>query len=181
MNSPIGWIGGKRALRKRSLHSSRRTVLAAISKCFSALDGCFRQKEKQPGQLEVINDRDGQIVNLFRCIKYHRAALREELEWALFPRVRYSSLPWLNCTYRWPHRYSACGTLFLRAQKKFFRKQSKTFATSGNGIGCSIDYLEQVQLRLKSVKIENRDFEPIFETYDRPDALFLSGPSISWN
>ena len=46
----------------------------------------FFGREKQPGQLEVINDRDGQIVNLFRCIKYHRAALQEELEWLVSAR-----------------------------------------------------------------------------------------------
>ena len=60
--------------------------------------------------------------------------------------------------------------------KNSFGSNRKTFATSGNGIGCSIDYLEQVQLRLKGVKIENRDFEPILKTYDRPDALFYLDP-----
>lgn len=44
MNSPIGWIGGKRALRKEII----RTVLAAISKCFSALDGCFSAERNSP-------------------------------------------------------------------------------------------------------------------------------------
>ncbi|MFQ9653619.1 MAG: DNA adenine methylase [Enterocloster sp.] len=36
-------------------------------------------KEKQAGQLEVYNDRDGNLVNLYRCIKYHCSALQEEL------------------------------------------------------------------------------------------------------
>lgn len=92
MNSPIGWIGGKRALRKEIIELFPQEGVGRYIEVFFGAGWVFFGREKQPGQLEVINDRDGQIVNLFRCIKYHRAALQEELE-GLFRRVRYSSLP----------------------------------------------------------------------------------------
>ncbi len=123
------------------------------------------------------------LISVFICFRlsiYSVASSITELpsrkNWSgLFPRVRYSSLPWLNCIpmasqiFSVRHAFSTCS-------KILFGSNQKTFATSGNGIGCSIDYLEQVQLRLKSVKIENRDFEPILKTYDRPDALFYLDP-----
>ncbi len=60
--------------------------------------------------------------------------------------------------------------------KNSFGCDGKTFATSSKSTEKAIDYLEQVQKRLKGVIIENRDFEPILKTYDRPDALFYLDP-----
>lgn len=86
MNSPIGWIGGKRALRKEIIELFPQEGVGRYIEVFFGAGWVFFGREKQPGQLEVINDRDGQIVNLFRCIKYHRAALQEELEWLVSAR-----------------------------------------------------------------------------------------------
>ena len=86
MNSPIGWIGGKRALRKEIIALFPQDGVGRYIEVFFGAGWVFFGREKQPGQLEVINDRDGQIVNLFRCIKYHRAALQEELEWLVSAR-----------------------------------------------------------------------------------------------
>ena len=36
-------------------------------------------KPQQPGQLEVYNDIDGDLVNLYRCVKYHCEELQREL------------------------------------------------------------------------------------------------------
>ena len=36
--------------------------------------------------MEVFNDLDGELINLFRCIKYHREAVQEELKWLLSSR-----------------------------------------------------------------------------------------------
>lgn len=145
-----------------------------IIEVFFGAGWVFFGREKQPGQLEVINDRDGQIVNLFRCIKYHRAALQEELEWLVSAReIFFAAIAQLHTDGLTDIQRAA---RFYYVLKNSFGSNRKTFATSGNGIGCSIDYLEQVQLRLKGVKIENRDFEPILKTYDRPDALFYLDP-----
>lgn len=40
-----------------------------------AIKVVFFAKAKQSGQTEVFNDLDGELVNLYRCIKYHRAAV----------------------------------------------------------------------------------------------------------
>lgn len=68
MNSPIGWIGGKRALRKEIIALFPQDGVGRYIEVFFGAGWVFFGREKQPGQLEVINDRDGQIVNLFRCI-----------------------------------------------------------------------------------------------------------------
>ena len=174
MNSPIGWIGGKRALRKEIIALFPQDGVGRYIEVFFGAGWVFFGREKQPGQLEVINDRDGQIVNLFRCIKYHRAALQEELEWLVSAReIFFAAMAQLHTDGLTDIQRAA---RFFYVLKNSFGNNKKTFATSGNGIGCSVDYLEQVQLRLRGVKIENRDFEPILKTYDRPDALFYLDP-----
>ena len=68
-------ICGKRALRKEIIALFPQDGVGRYIEVFFGAGWVFFGREKQPGQLEVINDRDGQIVNLFRCIKYHRACL----------------------------------------------------------------------------------------------------------
>lgn len=174
MNSPIGWIGGKRALRQEIIALFPQDGVGRYIEVFFGAGWVFFGREKRPGQLEVINDKDGQLVNLFRCIKYHRAALQEELEWLVSAReIFFAAMAQLHTDGLTDIQRAA---RFFYVLKNSFGNNQKTFATSGNGIGCSVDYLEQVQLRLRGVKIENRDFEPILKTYDRPDALFYLDP-----
>ena len=39
--------------------------------------------------MEVYNDVNGNLVNLFRCVKYHPDALQKELEWVLISREQF--------------------------------------------------------------------------------------------
>lgn len=41
--------------------------------------------------MEVYNDADGRLVNLFRVVKYHPKALQEELEFVLNSREVFQS------------------------------------------------------------------------------------------
>lgn len=174
MNSPIGWIGGKRALRKEIIELFPQEGVGRYIEVFFGAGWVFFGREKPPGQLEVINDRDGQIVNLFRCIKYHRAALQEELEWLVSAReIFFAAMAQLHTDGLTDIQRAA---RFFYLLKNSFGCDKRTFATSGKSVMNSIDYLEQVQKRLKGVVIENRDFEPILKTYDRPDALFYLDP-----
>lgn len=48
MNSPIGWIGGKRALRKEIIALFPQDGVAATSRYFLVLDGCFSAERNSP-------------------------------------------------------------------------------------------------------------------------------------
>lgn len=155
MNSPIGWIGGKRALRKEIIELFPQEGVGRYIEVFFGAGWVFFGREKQPGQLEVINDRDGQIVNLFRCIKYHRAALQEELEWLVSAReIFFAAMAQLHTDGLTDIQRAA---RFFYLLKNSFGCDKRTFATSGKSVINSIEYLEQVQKRLKGVVIENRD------------------------
>jgi len=174
MNSPIGWIGGKRSLRATILERFPKDGVGRYIEVFFGAGWVFFGREKHLGQLEVINDKDGQLVNLWRCIKYHRAALQEELAWILSSRETFQNAL--------SQVYVSGLTDIQRAARYFYLIKTSfgcdkcTFATAGKSIQTSLDYLTKVQERLKGVIIENRDFDPILKTYDRIDALFYLDP-----
>lgn len=52
----------------------------------------------------------------------------------------------------------------------------KTFGTNKKNLANSLEYLSDVQERLKNVVIENKDFESLIRVYDRLGALFYLDP-----
>lgn len=77
MNSFIGWIGGKRALRSEILAAFPDDVGRYIEVFGGA--GWVLFGKDPTRQMEVFNDADGSLINIYRCIKYHPEAVAAEL------------------------------------------------------------------------------------------------------
>lgn len=43
-----------------------------------------------PSKVEVINDINGELINLYRCVQHHPEELLRILEWSLASRQEYS-------------------------------------------------------------------------------------------
>ena len=87
MNSFIAWIGGKKLLRKEIVKGFQKKALHGMWKFWWSWMGSF---EKEQGkELEVFNDRDSNLINLYRCIKYHCGELQRELEWLTISREQF--------------------------------------------------------------------------------------------
>ena len=80
MKSLIGWIGGKRALCKAILKRFPTEETGRYIEVFGGAAWVLFAREKIPGQLEVYNDINSNLTNLFRCVKYHCGELQRELE-----------------------------------------------------------------------------------------------------
>lgn len=131
-------------------------------------------KPQQSGQLEVYNDIDGGLVNLYRCVKYHCAELQRELSG--LPDAR-------ECFFDSRRQLDAGGLTDIQRAARYyyiiresFGSDRRSYKTSEITLDRGIDYLPQVQDRLRKVKIEHRDFEPLIRTYDRADALIYCDP-----
>lgn len=174
MESCIGWIGGKRLLRKAILERFPTDEVGRYIEVFGGAGWVLFGKEKVPGQLEVYNDLNGNLVNLFRCVKYHCGEVQKELEWLLTSREQF-----FDCLAQLDTR----GLTDIQRAARFFYSvkisfgcDQRTYATSDKSIDNAAEYLEKVKLRLKGVNIEHRDFEPLIKTYDRKNALFYLDP-----
>ena len=75
MDSFISWVGGKKLLRNKILslfpekHEFNRYV-----EVFGGAGWVLFSSERH-AEMEVYNDINGNLVNLFRCTKYHPDAL----------------------------------------------------------------------------------------------------------
>lgn len=70
MNSFIAWIGGKKLLRKEIVKRFPEEGFTRYVEVFGGAGWVLFEKE-QGKELEVFNDRDSNLINLYRCIKYH--------------------------------------------------------------------------------------------------------------
>jgi len=174
LSSFIGWIGGKRQLRKDILDRFPANGVSRYIEVFGGAGWVLFGKEKVPGQMEVFNDLNGDLINLYRCVKYHCEALQDELEWLLDSRetfldyVEQRTMRGLTDIQR--------AVRYLYGIEFSFGTNQRTFATSAKSIENTKEFLSKVKLRLKGVGIERRDFEPLIKTYDRKEALFYLDP-----
>ena len=124
-------------------------------------------------QLEVYNDINSNLVNLFRCAKYHPNAIQEELENTLNSREFYE-----NC--RELYKSSALtdiqrAAMYFYMIKASFGSKVTTFGAKARDPG-NADYLLAIKERLKLVVIENKSFDNLISQYDRPHTLFYCDP-----
>ena len=174
MESFIGWIGGKRALRRAILERFPDDEVGRYIEVFGGAAWVLFAKEKKANQLEVYNDINGNLVNLFRCVKYHCGELQRELEWMLTSREQF-----FDCL----TQYQARGLTDIQRAARFFYAvkisfgcDNRTYATSSKQIDNAVEYMTKVQERLRGVNIENKDFADLIKVYDRPTALFYLDP-----
>lgn len=175
MNSFIAWIGGKKLLRKAILERfPPNEEIGRYIEVFGGAGWVFFGKDKIKNQLEVFNDVDSNLINLYRCIKYHCAELQRELQWQLISREQF-----YDCKAQLDVRGL---TDIQRAARYFmmikisFGADKRTFGNHKKNLEASIEYLPEIQQRLEGVVIENKDFENLIKVYDRPDALIYLDP-----
>lgn len=173
MRSFIGWIGGKSHLKNQIISLIPGDCDRYIEVCGGAGWVLFG-KNKIKGQMEVFNDIDGDLINLYRQIKYNCSALQNEIDWLqsrkLFNTYRYEIENGIELS----DLQRAARYLYLI--RCSFGSNRNSFATATKRICNIIDALPAYKERLKEVIIENRDFENLIKTYDRPSALFYIDP-----
>ena len=173
MRSFIGWIGGKSHLKNQIISLIPSDCNRYIEVCGGAGWVLFG-KDKIKGQMEIFNDIDGDLINLYKQIKYNCSALQKEIDWLqsreLFSQYRYEIENQVELT----DLQRAARYLYLI--KCSFGSNRNSFATAPKTIYNIVSELPKYKERLKSVIIENRDFEDLIKTYDRDSALFYVDP-----
>lgn len=173
MKSLFGWIGGKSHLKNQIIPLIPDDCDRYIEVCGGAGWVLFG-KNKVKGQMEVFNDIDGDLINLYRQIKNNCEALQNEVDWlqsrALFKQYRYEIEQQAELT----DLQRAARYLYLI--KCSFGCNRNSFATATKCIFNLADELPTYKDRLKDVIIENVDFEQLIRTYDRPSAVFYIDP-----
>lgn len=174
MNSFISWIGGKKLLRSKILEAfPDHGTFERYIEVFGGVGWVLFSSERH-AKMEVYNDVNGNLVNLFRCTKHHPEALQKELEFILMSREQFFDAK---------EQMEVKGLTDIQRAARFyilikesFGSDIRTFGVRPKDMANAIEYISEVSKRLRMVVIENQDFERILKTYDKKDALFYLDP-----
>lgn len=170
MRSFIPWIGGKSQLAKRIISEFPTDFERYIEVFGGGASVLFASDKHAP--MEIYNDANGQLVNLFRCLKYHREELQKEIRYYLNSREMFA-----DCR----SRLESSGTTDIQRAAMYYVCIKISFGADTDSFGCAPKSLdttrfEDIEKRLDRVLIEHKDFEELIKQYDRPNALFYCDP-----
>lgn len=172
----IPWIGGKRRLARHLLpmfpeHHCYVELFAGAAALFWA---------KEPAEVEVLNDVNGELVNLYRVVKHHLDELLRQFRWALSSRTMYK---WLQATPEETLTDVQRAARFFYLQKLGFggRVTSRSFGTATTApprlnLMTLGEDLSEAHLRLSRAFIEHLDWRECLRRYDRPHSFFYLDP-----
>jgi len=173
LKPPISRMGGKSKLRK--------TIIEMIPdhECYIELffGAGWVYFGKQPSKVEVINDIDKELINLFKMIKYHAPEIERLLQYEfsgrdIFEEYKNYSIEYLTEIHR------AVRFLYLISQSFASKMEAYGYATTSKPKP-QIFYkniLKDLKERLRNTYVENLTFEKIIKKYDREYSFFFADP-----
>lgn len=172
----IPWIGGKRRLAKHILplipeHSCYVEPFCGAAAIFFS---------KPESDVEIINDLNGELINLYRVVKHHMGEFLLQFRWALTSRQLFE---WCQITAPETLTDIQRAARFFYLQKLSFgaKVDGQTFGTAAMS-GPRLNFmrleedLSQAHLRLTRCTIENLSWTKCIAKYDRPQTFFYCDP-----
>jgi len=173
--SPVAWLGGKARLAPKIIgyFPPHDTYVEPFGGSAAVL------LAKEPSPIEVFNDIDRGLVNLFRVLRDSRSfkKLRRSLDATLYARAEFE-LAKQNSDDP------------VEAARRFMVRQRQSFSGKGIAWSCSIEKsavgirswrkglesLPAVHRRFRDVQIECGDWRTLMYRYDSPATLYFLDP-----
>lgn len=174
-NPIIPWVGGKRRLAEQLIprfppHKCYVEVFAG---------GAALYFLRPPAEVEVLNDVNGELVNLYRVVQCHLEEFVREFKWAISSRKVFE---WTQAT---PPQVltdirRAARFYYLQHQAFGGKVQGQTWGTSTTVPPVNLLRIEEslsaAHLRLSEAFIEQLDWKACVDRYDRPHTFFYLDP-----
>ncbi|MFJ2989937.1 DNA adenine methylase [Collimonas sp. NPDC087041] len=171
----IPWLGGKRRLadillKRFPSHSCYVEVFAG---------GAALYFLRPPADVDVINDVNGELVNLYRVVQNHLEEFVRQFKYALSSRDVFK---WLQDT---PPKtltdiQRAARFFYLQQQCFGAKVDGQTWGTATTAPPVNLLRIEEnlsaAHMRLSSTYIENIDWADCITRYDRPHTFFYMDP-----
>lgn len=172
----IPWIGGKRRLAKKILPIFPQHTCYVEPFCGAA--ALYFMKHQT--EVEVLNDINGELVNLYRVVKHHLDEFSRQFRWSLTSREIFK---WLQITPPETLTDIQRAARFYYLQKLSFggKVSDQSFGTATtsaprlNLLRLEED-LSQAHIRLARTYIEHLNWQDCITKYDRPHTLFYCDP-----
>lgn len=174
-NPIIPWLGGKRRLADHLIPRF------PAHKCYVEVfaGGAALYFLRPPAEVEVINDINGELVNLYRVVQRHLEEFVRQFKWALTSRQVFK---WLQDTPIAPLTDIERAARFFYLQQHAFggKVQGQTFGTATTAPPVNLlrieEQLSAAHVRLSSTTIEHLHWRDCMQRYDRPHSFFYLDP-----
>lgn len=177
------WFGGKKILAKRIIERIEAIPHRCYAEPFVGMGGVLLRRRKRP-KSEIVNDINGDVVNLFRVAREHPDELVRQFDWVLSSRTEFRRL--LETP---PHVLTDVqrAARFVYIQRLSFGAQPPSKATPGQ-FAPTPHYASRLtgermrklvsgaHARLVGVHVECLDWAAFIRRYDRPFTLFYIDP-----
>lgn len=172
----VPWMGGKRRLVSQLCEKIPEHQ--CYVELFAGGAALFFMRDEQ-SKVEVINDLNGDLVNLYRVVQHHLEEFVRQFKWSLVSRQMFQ---WLK---------NADTSLMTDIQRaaRFYYLQHTAFGAkvSGQNFGTATtarpvnllrieEQLSEAHLRLSGVTIEHLSWDACFLKYDRPHSFMYADP-----
>lgn len=175
MNSFMSWIGGKKSLRD--------AVLARFPPYYERYIEVFGGAgwvlfHKPPGNdIEVWNDWNSNLANLYRCVRDKPNKLRHRLRYVLNSREDFNRIANLHKNGVFPRLYDVDrASKFYQLIRYSYASGLESFGAQPHSIWSDFPQIDMASRRLQKVVVENKDFEKLIRQYDRPVSFFYCDP-----
>jgi len=178
--APFGWVGGKSKLSPWLVG-----LIPPHAQYIEVFGGALNLLwSKKPSKLEVVNDIDSELVNLYRTIKNYPASLNDKLNELLCSRELVDLVKTKQITHRHTNNieraalsYFIITASFSGKRLHFGRNKLSPSGSSRHGhIGRLYRDFTVWSKRLKSVQIEHLEFEKMLLDYDHTESFFYLDP-----
>lgn len=179
MTNPIlAWPGGKRRLAAKLLPLFPNSHTCYVEAFAGGAALLFARPE--PAKAEVLNDINGELINLYRVVQHHLDEFVRHFRWSLTSRQLFE---WAKV--QRPETLTdiqrAARTFYLHKLAFGAKVEGQTFGTSTSGPArINLLRLEEdlsaAHLRLARVTLESLPWRACVDRYDRPETLFFLDP-----
>lgn len=186
LNSPIKWVGGKSRLRKHiiPLLPTHTCYVEPFAGAAWVLFG------KRPSDVEILNDKEQELIVFFRVVKEKPEELIASFEWELVSRAEFERLANLDSSQltdvQRAHRFYYLIMAGWGGELHYPRFQTSiTDGGHGNRLFGALKTLRQrlepIHKRLGTVIIENLDWQECIDRYDRQGTVMYIDPPYPGN
>jgi len=188
IRAPIQWFGGKGNMIAKLM---RHVPQGGRPYCEPYMGAASLFFTRKPAPVEVLNDLDGNLVNLFRCLqdKTTFGKLKHRIQYTLYARSEFGrAIQIMNdesvtdpVERAWAF-FVAYNQGFSGCNPKGLGNWSRAFVSSG---GCAdttnrwimrMSMLDDWHLRLLRAQIDNRDALEVIRYWDNQNAVFYVDP-----
>ena len=134
----------------------------------------------QPAKCEVINDINGELINLYRVVQNHKEEFVRQFDWSFASREEFKRLQALPPKYLTDIQRAA--RFYYLSRNAFGSKVTgQTFGTATTSASkfktaAIEESLRLAKERLSGVFIENESWDKVVQRYDREHTFFYADP-----